>query len=76
MRAGKEYLEDIKKIEPFVYIVGERVKNLVDHPIVKPTLNATAHTFHIAHEILVPPSRVRKEKDKTIKGVLQRKRRN
>jgi len=33
-----------------VYILGEKGKNVVDHPIVRPTLNATAYTFDIAQD--------------------------
>jgi 4-hydroxybutyryl-CoA dehydratase/vinylacetyl-CoA-Delta-isomerase len=50
MKTGAEYIADIRKIEPCVYILGERVKNVVDHPIVRPTLNATAYTFDIAQD--------------------------
>lgn len=35
---------------PCVYILDEKVKNVVDHPIVRPTLNATAYTFDIAQD--------------------------
>jgi 4-hydroxybutyryl-CoA dehydratase/vinylacetyl-CoA-Delta-isomerase len=50
VKTGAEYIEDIRKIEPCVYILGEKVKNVVDHPIVRPTLNATAYTFDIAQD--------------------------
>ena len=33
-----------------MYILGEKGKNVVDHPIVRPTLNATAYTFDIAQD--------------------------
>ncbi|MGI6227594.1 MAG: 4-hydroxyphenylacetate 3-hydroxylase N-terminal domain-containing protein, partial [Peptococcales bacterium] len=42
MKTAQEYIESIKKLKFNVYILGEKVDNPADHPLVKPSLDAVA----------------------------------
>lgn len=48
MKTGKEYIDSLRKLNLNVYMFGEKVKNPVDHPIIKPSLNAVALTYDLA----------------------------
>jgi len=50
MKTSEQYIESLRKLNLEVYLLGERVKNPVDHPILRPSLNSVAMTYQIAHE--------------------------
>ncbi len=50
IKTGKEYVESLRKRKIEVYLFGEKVKNLVDHPIVKPSINSVAVTYDFAND--------------------------
>jgi 4-hydroxybutyryl-CoA dehydratase/vinylacetyl-CoA-Delta-isomerase len=50
LKTGKEYLESLRKRKIKVYLFGEEIKNPVDHPIIRPSANAAAATYDIAHK--------------------------
>jgi 4-hydroxybutyryl-CoA dehydratase/vinylacetyl-CoA-Delta-isomerase len=45
---GKEYLESLRDLKTQVYMFGVREAQWVDHPILRPTLNAAAMTYNLA----------------------------
>jgi 4-hydroxybutyryl-CoA dehydratase/vinylacetyl-CoA-Delta-isomerase len=45
---AKQYEESLRKLNLVVYMFGERVKNVVDHPIIRPSMNAVAATYEMA----------------------------
>jgi len=49
MKTAKEYIESLRELDLEVYMFGERVKNVVDHPIIRPSMNAVAATYELAH---------------------------
>jgi len=49
MKSREEYVDSLRSLKPEVYMFGERVKNVVDHPIIKPSMNAMAATYELAH---------------------------
>ena len=49
MTAG-EYLESLRRLNLNLYLLGEKVDNWVDHPIIRPSMNAIAMTYKVAHE--------------------------
>ncbi len=49
MTAG-DYLESLRRLELNLYVLGEKVENWVDHPIIRPSINAIAMTYKVAHE--------------------------
>jgi 4-hydroxybutyryl-CoA dehydratase/vinylacetyl-CoA-Delta-isomerase len=48
MKTRDEYVDSLRKLNFEVYMFGERVSNVVDHPIVKPSMNAVAATYELA----------------------------
>ena len=49
MTAG-EYIESLRRLNLNLYLLGEKVENWVDHPIIRPSINAVAMTYKLAHE--------------------------
>jgi len=48
MKTAEEYVDSLRKLNLVVYMFGERVDNVVDHPIIKPSMNAVAKTYELA----------------------------
>ncbi len=44
------YIESLRGLERRIYILGERVENPVDHPMVRPSMNAVAETYNLGDE--------------------------
>lgn len=49
MMTAKEYEESLRKLNLVVYMFGRRVENAVDDPIIRPSMNAVALTYELAH---------------------------
>ncbi len=45
---GAEYLDSLRGRNLRVYLLGERIKDPVDHPILRPSANALAETYELA----------------------------
>lgn len=50
MMNASEYEASLRKLNLKVYLFGERVENVVDHPIIRPSMNAVALTYELAHQ--------------------------
>jgi len=50
IRTGEEYIESLKGRNIKVYLFGELVKEPVDHPMIRPSINAVAKTYDLAVE--------------------------
>jgi 4-hydroxybutyryl-CoA dehydratase/vinylacetyl-CoA-Delta-isomerase len=48
MMTAREYEESLRKLNLVVYLFGERVDNVVDNPIIRPSMNAVAATYDLA----------------------------
>jgi 4-hydroxybutyryl-CoA dehydratase/vinylacetyl-CoA-Delta-isomerase len=46
---AKEYEESLRKLNLQVYMFGKKVENPVDDPIIRPSMNAVAATYELAH---------------------------
>jgi 4-hydroxybutyryl-CoA dehydratase / vinylacetyl-CoA-Delta-isomerase len=49
LMTGGQYRESLRKLNLVVYLFGERIDNVVDHPVIRPSLNAVAMTYSLAH---------------------------
>jgi 4-hydroxybutyryl-CoA dehydratase/vinylacetyl-CoA-Delta-isomerase len=50
LKTGKEYIESLRKRGPLkIYLMGEKIENPVDHPIIKASINSVALTYDLAH---------------------------
>ncbi len=48
--SGEDYIESLRGRELTVYLFGERIDNIVDHPMIRPSINAVAATYDLAQE--------------------------
>jgi 4-hydroxybutyryl-CoA dehydratase/vinylacetyl-CoA-Delta-isomerase len=47
---GADYIESLRARNLRVYFLGERVREPVDHPVIRPSINAVARTYDLAVE--------------------------
>ncbi len=50
MKTKEQYIESLRKLDLKVYMFGKRVENVVDHPIIRPSLNSIAATYELAEK--------------------------
>src|SRR6056297_300683 len=50
LMTGKEYIESIRKLDLNVYMLGEKIENVVDDPILRPSLNSVKATYELAEK--------------------------
>jgi 4-hydroxybutyryl-CoA dehydratase / vinylacetyl-CoA-Delta-isomerase len=50
IRTAEEYIESLRNRRLNVFLFGERVQEPVDHPLIRPSINAVAETYRIAEE--------------------------
>lgn len=48
MMTPEEYEASLRKLNLKVYLQGEIVENLVDHPIIRPSMNSVKMTYALA----------------------------
>ena len=48
IRTGEEYIQSLKGRKMKVYLFGELVKEPVEHPLIRPSINAVAETYDLA----------------------------
>ena len=46
---AEQYEESLRKLNLKVFMFGERIRNVVDDPIIRPSMNAVAKTYEMAH---------------------------
>ncbi|CAH0995466.1 4-hydroxybutyryl-CoA dehydratase/vinylacetyl-CoA-Delta-isomerase [Emticicia aquatica] len=45
---GEDYINSLKNRKLKVYLLGELIENIVEHPMIRPSINAVAETFDLA----------------------------
>ena len=50
IRTADEYIASLRDRKLKVYLFGERVDEPVDHPVIRPSINAVAETYRLAEE--------------------------
>ena len=50
IKSGAEYIDSLRNRKLKVYLMGEMVGEPVDHPIIRPSINAVAQTYDLANE--------------------------
>jgi 4-hydroxybutyryl-CoA dehydratase / vinylacetyl-CoA-Delta-isomerase len=48
IRTGAEYIQSLRGRALTVYLFGEQIEEPVDHPIIRPSINAIAETYELA----------------------------
>jgi len=49
LKTPEQYEESLRKLNLKVFMFGEEVKNPVDHPIIRPSMNSVKKTYELAH---------------------------
>jgi 4-hydroxybutyryl-CoA dehydratase/vinylacetyl-CoA-Delta-isomerase len=47
IETGKDYIESLRRRNLKLYLMGERVEEPVDHPMIRPSINAVAETYDL-----------------------------
>ncbi|OOB78775.1 MAG: 4-hydroxybutyryl-CoA dehydratase [Epulopiscium sp. Nuni2H_MBin003] len=50
MISKEQYIESLRKMNFDLYVLGEKVDNAVDNPIIRPSLNSIAATYEVAED--------------------------
>jgi len=50
LKTPEQYEESLRKMNFKVYLMGERVENPVDHPIIRPSMNSVKMTYTLAQD--------------------------
>lgn len=50
LKTANQYEESLRKMNLKVYLLGELVKNPVDHPIIRPSMNSVKMTYALAQD--------------------------
>lgn len=50
VRTREEYIESLRRQRPNVYLDGERIQNLVDHPAFRTGINSVAVTYDLSND--------------------------
>lgn len=48
MKTAEEYEKSLRNLNLNVYLFGEKLENVVDNPIIRPSMNAVAKTYELA----------------------------
>lgn len=52
LKTPEQYEESLRQMNFTVYLMGEKVDNVVDHPMIRPSLNSVKMTYALAHDPL------------------------
>ncbi|MFO7570730.1 MAG: 4-hydroxyphenylacetate 3-hydroxylase N-terminal domain-containing protein, partial [Smithellaceae bacterium] len=50
LKTPEQYEDSLRKMNFKIYLMGELVKNWVDNPIIRPSLNSVKKTYELAHK--------------------------
>ncbi|HUU63365.1 MAG TPA: 4-hydroxyphenylacetate 3-hydroxylase N-terminal domain-containing protein [Dehalococcoidia bacterium] len=50
LRTREEYIESLRRQEPRVYLGGEQIENIVDHPAFRVGINSAAVTYELGQD--------------------------
>jgi len=50
MKTSEEYVNSLRNLKRDIYLFGEKLEDPLEHPIIKPSTNAVAMTYELAHD--------------------------
>jgi 4-hydroxybutyryl-CoA dehydratase/vinylacetyl-CoA-Delta-isomerase len=50
LKTARQYIESLRQLKLNLYLLGEKVEDWVSNPIIKPSTNAVAMTYKMAHD--------------------------
>jgi len=48
IKSGEDYINSLRNRELLIYLMGEKIEDPVEHPMVRPSINAVAETYDLA----------------------------
>jgi 4-hydroxybutyryl-CoA dehydratase / vinylacetyl-CoA-Delta-isomerase len=48
MMTARQYEESLRELKLEVYLLGKRIENVADDPIIRPAMNAAVTTYELA----------------------------
>jgi len=49
MKTAEEYINSLRDLDRNIYLFGEKLENPIDHPIIRPSLNAISMTYELVN---------------------------
>ena len=49
LKTKEAYVESLRSVKKRVFLFGEEIANYVDHPLIRPSINACAMTYELSH---------------------------
>jgi 4-hydroxybutyryl-CoA dehydratase/vinylacetyl-CoA-Delta-isomerase len=50
LKTAQEFIDSLRKAKTRIYYAGKRVENMVEHPVIRPSINAMAATYALAQQ--------------------------
>ena len=50
LKTKQEYISSLKRSNKKIYCFGEQITDYVDHPMIRPSINALAMTYELSHD--------------------------
>ncbi len=50
LKTPEQYEESLRQLNLKVYLLGEKIDNVVDNPIIRPSMNSVKMTYALAQE--------------------------
>ena len=50
LKTAQEFVDSLRNVKTRVYYAGEAVENMVEHPVIRPSINAMAATYALAQQ--------------------------
>ena len=50
LKTAKQYLKSLEDLHPTAYILGQKVENVHEHPLIKHMVASVARTFDFEHD--------------------------
>ena len=51
LKTKDEYIESLKESKKRVFLLGREIENYVDHPVIRPSINACAMTYELSRDL-------------------------
>jgi len=50
VKTAEQYYSSLRRLNPIAYVLGEKIANVIDHPLIKGQVAGVAQTYALAHD--------------------------
>ena len=50
LKTSLQYIDSLRQMKKRIFLFGQEIENPVDHPMIRPSLNAVARTYDLSHD--------------------------